>query len=102
MLSTSNSTIYERPGELLQNLIRFDTTNSPGNEAECVAYINSLLTEAGFNTTILYKDPDRPYLITRLTFMPSLPILRVRVEVLISLGFVQAHFSNGRIDEYGL
>ncbi len=24
--------IYERPAELLQNLIRFDTTNPPGNE----------------------------------------------------------------------
>ena len=32
--STGNQTIYERPAELLQNLIRFDTTNPPGNEAD--------------------------------------------------------------------
>ena len=38
---TSDQTIYERPADLLQNLIRFDTTNPPGNETQCVAYINS-------------------------------------------------------------
>jgi len=64
--SIGNQTIYERPAELLQNLIRFDTTNPPGNEAECVAYINSLLTEAGFKTTLLAKDANRPNLIARL------------------------------------
>lgn len=63
--STGNQTIYERPSELLQNLIRFDTTNPPGNEAECVAYINSLLTEAGFKTSLLAKDANRPNLIAR-------------------------------------
>jgi hypothetical protein len=26
------------PVELLQQLIRFDTTNPPGNEAECVGF----------------------------------------------------------------
>jgi hypothetical protein len=33
------SAIYERPAELLQQLIRFDTTNPPGNVAECITYI---------------------------------------------------------------
>ena len=28
--------------EMLQRLIRFDTTNPPGNERECVAYISKL------------------------------------------------------------
>lgn len=51
----------------MQQLIRFDTTNPPGNEAECIAYINYLLTEAGFQTTILARDPIRPNLIARLT-----------------------------------
>lgn len=63
---TSASTIYERPEELLQNLIRFDTTNPPGNEEECIRYINDLLTKAGFETTLLPKVPKRPNLITRL------------------------------------
>ena len=43
---TSNA-IHQRPAELLQNLIRFNTTNPPGNERECIEYINGLLKEAG-------------------------------------------------------
>lgn len=64
--ASNQATIYQRPVELLQNLIHFDTTNPPGNEAQCVAYINNLLTEAGLETTVLAKDPNRPNLITRL------------------------------------
>jgi acetylornithine deacetylase/succinyl-diaminopimelate desuccinylase-like protein len=58
--------IYQRPDELLQNLIRFNTTNPPGNEAECVSYVNDLLTEAGCQTTLLAKDANRPNLVCRL------------------------------------
>ena len=65
-LSAGDQTIYDRPAELLQNLIRFDTTNPPGNEVQCVRYINSLLTNAGFETSILAKDSNRPNLIARL------------------------------------
>jgi acetylornithine deacetylase/succinyl-diaminopimelate desuccinylase-like protein len=54
------------PVELLQNLIRFNTTNPPGNEAECIVYINNLLTQAGFETNIVARIPERPNLITRL------------------------------------
>ncbi|MEZ4658046.1 MAG: hypothetical protein R2911_10775 [Caldilineaceae bacterium] len=59
--------IYTQPIDLLQTLIRFDTTNPPGNEIACVQYINNLwLQEAGFMTTLLAKDPNRPNLIARL------------------------------------
>jgi acetylornithine deacetylase/succinyl-diaminopimelate desuccinylase-like protein len=58
--------IYQRPVELLQQLIRFNTTNPPGNEAQCIAYIRQLFAEAGFRTTLLAKDSNRPNLITRL------------------------------------
>ena len=61
------SSLYERPAELLQRLIRFDTTNPPGNEAECIAFIDELLTGAGIKTTILARAPERPNLIARLT-----------------------------------
>lgn len=64
--SSELSTIYQRPAELLQNLIRFDTTNLPGNEAECIKYIDNLLKIAGFETSILAKDPARPNLVARL------------------------------------
>ena len=29
--------------ELLRALLRFETTNPPGNESECVAYLRGLL-----------------------------------------------------------
>lgn len=54
------------PVELLQTLIRFDTTNPPGNEAACVNYINDLLQSAGIETQIIARDPNRPNLIARL------------------------------------
>jgi len=49
--------IYQHPVELLQNLIRFDTTNPPGNEAECIRYIDRLLTAVGFETMLLARLP---------------------------------------------
>jgi acetylornithine deacetylase/succinyl-diaminopimelate desuccinylase-like protein len=67
MVSTSNmADIYQRPAELLQRLIQFDTTNPPGNEMECIAYIEALLKKTGLEPTRFAKDPDRPNLITRL------------------------------------
>jgi acetylornithine deacetylase/succinyl-diaminopimelate desuccinylase-like protein len=62
----TNSPIYQRPSELLQNLIRFDTTNPPGNERLCIGYINSVLKDAGVETTLVAKTPERPNLIARL------------------------------------
>jgi acetylornithine deacetylase/succinyl-diaminopimelate desuccinylase-like protein len=59
-------TIYQRPAEILQRLIQFDTTNPPGNEGQCISFINDLLTEFGINTTILSRTPERPNLIARL------------------------------------
>ncbi len=67
MQSTDDETaIYQRPAELLQRLIRFDTTNPPGNEAACVAYIADLLRAAGIEPRIVARDPARPNLIARL------------------------------------
>ncbi|RPH49404.1 MAG: M20/M25/M40 family metallo-hydrolase [Desulfobacteraceae bacterium] len=67
--------IYKHPAELLQNLIRFDTTNPPGNETGCVNYINNLLKRVGFETHILAKDSNRSNLITRLKGQGSAPPL---------------------------
>ncbi len=64
--STGDQSVCQRPVELLQNLIRFVTTDPPGNEAQCVGYIDSLLTDDGFETAILTTDPDQPNLIARL------------------------------------
>jgi acetylornithine deacetylase/succinyl-diaminopimelate desuccinylase-like protein len=58
--------LHKRPVELLRTLIRFDTSNPPGNERECIAYIDGLLRAAGLETTTRARDPERPNLIARL------------------------------------
>ena len=65
-MSNIQNAIYKEPVKLLQNLIRFDTTNPPGNEKDCIEYINKILIDAGFETQLLAKDLNRPNLITRL------------------------------------
>lgn len=66
MVEDIDKTIYRRPVELLQHLIRFDTTNPPGNERECVSYISHLLEAADIEVHMLSKDPHRPNLVARL------------------------------------
>ena len=61
------------PIELLQTLIRFDTSNPPGNERECVFFIRELLTRTGFETEILARSPERPNLITRIPGVGNAP-----------------------------
>ena len=51
--------------DLLGDLIRFDTTNPPGNESACVAHVRRMLEEAGVETRIVAKDDARPNLIAR-------------------------------------
>ena len=51
---------------LLQELIRFDTTNPPGNEAACMGFLRDYLERAGFETQTYAKDPARPNLVARL------------------------------------
>jgi acetylornithine deacetylase/succinyl-diaminopimelate desuccinylase-like protein len=58
--------VYQNPAELLQKLIRFDTTNPPGNESECISFIEQLLKAAGVETKLLAMSPERPNLIARL------------------------------------
>ena len=59
------TTIYQRPAELLQSLIRFDTTNPPGNEAACVAFIAELCHSLGIETRKFAQDRARPNLVAR-------------------------------------
>jgi len=89
----SSQDIYQRPVEILQSLIRFDTTNPPGNEAECIACINTLLKHAGFETTILAKATNRTNLITRLKGQGSAPplLLYGHVDVVTTAGQVWTH-----------
>ncbi len=71
----NTSSLYQHPAALLQRLIQFDTTNPPGNESECISFINGLLTEAGIETELLAKTPERPNLIARLSGQGNAPPL---------------------------
>jgi acetylornithine deacetylase/succinyl-diaminopimelate desuccinylase-like protein len=64
--SSASPPAYHNPAEILQRLIRFDTTNPPGNEAECIAFVNQLLSDAGIETKLLARSQSRPNLIARL------------------------------------
>jgi acetylornithine deacetylase/succinyl-diaminopimelate desuccinylase-like protein len=52
--------------DLLQRLLRFDTTNPPGNEAECVAFLADHLRGAGVEPEVLSPAPGRANLVARL------------------------------------
>ena len=45
--------------ELLQQLIRVDTTNPPGNEMPLAVYLEQQLKQAGIETTLLEPSPNR-------------------------------------------
>jgi acetylornithine deacetylase/succinyl-diaminopimelate desuccinylase-like protein len=47
-------------------LLRFDTTNPPGNEAACIGFLQEQLEAAGYETATYAKDPARPNLLARL------------------------------------
>ena len=98
------SQLYERPVELLQNLIRFDTTNPPGNEAACISYIDDVLTGAGFETRILARDEARPNLVTRLAGHGQAPPLLMygHVDVVTTEGQAWTHppFEGKVLDGY--
>ncbi len=81
------------PVELLQHLIRFDTTNPPGNEAACIRYVDEMLTQAGLETTVLAKDANRPNLIAHLKGQGAAPALLLygHVDVVTTADQVWTH-----------
>ena len=44
--------------QILQRLLRFDTSNPPGNERECVDWIRGLLEGLGCDVQVLARDPS--------------------------------------------
>jgi acetylornithine deacetylase/succinyl-diaminopimelate desuccinylase-like protein len=80
--------VHERPVELLQSLIRFDTTNPPGNEAACIGWAESLLREAGLETRVLARVDARPNLVARLRGGGNAPplLLQGHVDVVSTSG----------------
>jgi acetylornithine deacetylase/succinyl-diaminopimelate desuccinylase-like protein len=97
-------TFYQRPVELLQRLIQFDTTNPPGNESECISFINGVLAEAGVESKVFAKSPDRPNLIARLSGQGNSPplLLYGHVDVVTTEGQQWKHppFEGKVVDEF--
>lgn len=51
---------------LLQELIRFDTVNPPGNERAAIEHLRDILASVGFECELLAAEPHRPNLVARL------------------------------------
>jgi len=86
--TSAGAEIWTRPAELLRDLIRFDTTNPPGNERACIAHIEGLLADAGIESTIRSRDAERPNLIARLPGRGAAPplLLQGHVDVVTTAG----------------
>ena len=52
--------------EVLQELVRFNTVNPPGNERAAIEFLAGYLKRAGFETEMLADDEDRPNLVADL------------------------------------
>ena len=75
MIDSTKVSNYKNPIRILQDLIRFDTSNPPGNEEGCIGYIKNMLNESGFETRILSKTPNRPNIVCRLNGRKNAPPL---------------------------
>lgn len=59
--SSVSDPVYLDPVALTQRLVRFNTTNPPGNEGQCIEHIKSLLDAAGIQNQVFAKSPgDAP------------------------------------------
>jgi acetylornithine deacetylase/succinyl-diaminopimelate desuccinylase-like protein len=65
-LEASADAVVRDPVELLRDLIRFDTSNPPGNERACLEYVTRVLEASGIESRLLSRDPERPNLVARL------------------------------------
>jgi len=76
------------PAELLRRLIRFDTTNPPGLEGLCVAYLRGLFDAAGVTSQVLCDSAERPNLVVRVPGRGQAPplLMQGHVDVVTTAG----------------
>jgi len=100
----SDSSHLPAPAELLQKLIRFNTTNPPGDEAECITFISNLLRGAGIEPTIVARTPNRANLVARLKGQGNAAplLLYGHVDVVTTSGQQWTHppFEGALVDGY--
>jgi len=87
-VTVSETPLQDRPAELLAQLIRFDTTNPPGNERDCIEWVRGLLEAQGVEVKLVSRDPQRPNLIARLPGEGVSPplLLQGHVDVVAAAG----------------
>jgi acetylornithine deacetylase/succinyl-diaminopimelate desuccinylase-like protein len=81
-------TASSRPAELLRRLIRFDTTNPPGNEGPCLQFLKGLFDGWGVSTRMVAAVADRPNLVVRVHGRGQAPplLLQGHVDVVTTTG----------------
>jgi acetylornithine deacetylase/succinyl-diaminopimelate desuccinylase-like protein len=62
----TNDDLQQETTELLQQLVRFNTVNPPGNERPAIEHLEQYLQRAGFRTELLATTESRPNLIADL------------------------------------
>ena len=89
---------------VLQGMIRFNTTNPPGNETPCLEYVAEVLRKDGIESTILESAPTRGNLVARLKGNGSKPpfIMMGHVDVVPVEPdkWTQAPFGGDIVDGY--
>jgi acetylornithine deacetylase/succinyl-diaminopimelate desuccinylase-like protein len=69
------STLRQEVTELLQELIRIDTTNPPGNETAAAELLRDYLEDAGVSCELYAKIPERANLVARIPGRGDGPML---------------------------
>ena len=94
--------VREQVTDLTQDLIRFDTTNPPGNEMPCIEYIGGVLQREGIEPVVLESAPGRGNLVARLkgdgTLSPLLLMGHVDVVPAEADKWQRPPFSGDRVD----
>jgi len=73
--------LERRTTELLQELIRFNTVNPPGNEQAVQEWLRDMLERAGFECELLSAVEGRPNLVARLRGRSEGPVLSLSGHV---------------------
>ena len=87
--------------EILQRLIRFDTSNPPGGERVCIDWIRELLEPTGAELKVVAREPERPNLIARLRGRGEAPplLLQGHVDVVPARGSWQHEPFGGELHD---
>ncbi|MFL6030644.1 MAG: M20/M25/M40 family metallo-hydrolase [Gaiellaceae bacterium] len=65
-MAVETTTLRQEVTELLQELIRIDTTNPPGNETAAAELLRDYLEESGVSCELYAKIPERANLVARI------------------------------------